>query len=77
MYWDHAHAFLAVVREGSLTGAARALGLAQPTVRRRIEELESDLAARCSPARLPGSRRPRRRSRCAATPKRWKWPPRR
>ena len=39
LYWT----FLAVVREGSLSGAARALELAQPTVRRRIEELEEAL----------------------------------
>ncbi|MCW3835235.1 LysR family transcriptional regulator [Sphingomonas canadensis] len=43
--WDQQRAFLAVVREGSLSGAARALGLAQPTVRRRIEELEAALGA--------------------------------
>ncbi|UIJ45291.1 LysR family transcriptional regulator [Sphingomonas cannabina] len=41
MDWDHCRAFLAVLREGSLSGAARALDLAQPTVRRRIEELEA------------------------------------
>lgn len=41
--WERQRAFLAVVREGSLSGAARALGLAQPTVRRRIEELEGGL----------------------------------
>lgn len=40
-----AHALLAVLREGSLTGAARALDLAQPTVRRRIEDLERALGA--------------------------------
>ena len=32
--------FLAVLREGSLSGAARVLGLTQPTVRRHIEALE-------------------------------------
>lgn len=41
--WERQRAFLAVIREGSLSGAARALGLAQPTVRRRIEELEAGL----------------------------------
>lgn len=41
--WERQRAFLAVLREGSLSGAARALDLAQPTVRRRIEELEEGL----------------------------------
>jgi len=43
--WETQRAFLAVLREGSLSGAARALGLAQPTVRRRIERLEADIGA--------------------------------
>ena len=43
--WEAQRAFLAVLREGSLSGAARALGLAQPTVRRRIERLEADIGA--------------------------------
>jgi DNA-binding transcriptional LysR family regulator len=41
--WERQRAFLAVLREGSLSGAARVLGVAQPTVRRRIEDLESGL----------------------------------
>lgn len=41
--WDSHRAFLAVLREGSLSGAARRLGLAQPTVRGRIAELERGL----------------------------------
>ncbi len=41
--WDLLAAFLAVMRTGSLSGAARALGVAQPTVRRQIEKLEEDL----------------------------------
>ena len=41
--WEHHRAFLAVLDEASLSGAARALRLAQPTVRRRIEELEQAL----------------------------------
>ncbi len=41
--WERQRAFLAVLREGSLSGAARALGAAQPTVRRRIEDLERQL----------------------------------
>ena len=41
--WERPRAFLAVLREGSLSGAARVLGAAQPTVRRRIEDLEREL----------------------------------
>jgi len=43
--WEAQRAFLAVLREGSLSGAARVLGLAQPTVRRRIERLEAEIGA--------------------------------
>ncbi|MCX7559151.1 LysR family transcriptional regulator [Sulfitobacter sp. F26204] len=42
---DHIPAFHAVMRHGSLSAAARALRLAQPTVRRHIEALESDIGA--------------------------------
>jgi DNA-binding transcriptional LysR family regulator len=38
--WDLYRSFLAVLREGSLSGAARALGLTQPTVGRHIDSLE-------------------------------------
>ena len=41
--WERQRTFLAVLREGSLSAAARALSVAQPTVRRRIEELEATL----------------------------------
>ncbi len=41
--WDDQRAFLAVLEEGSLSGAARRLGVAQPTVRARIEALERAL----------------------------------
>lgn len=41
--WDDQHAFLAVLEEGSLSAAARRLGLTQPTVRARIEALENAL----------------------------------
>ncbi|MES2096458.1 MAG: LysR family transcriptional regulator [Pseudomonadota bacterium] len=41
--WERHRAFLSVLREGSLSGAARSLLLAQPTVRRRIAELEHQL----------------------------------
>src|SRR4051812_26890765 len=43
--WDLLGAFLAVMRTGSLSGAARALGVAQPTVRRQIGALEEALGA--------------------------------
>ena len=38
--WDLYRSFLAVLREGSLSGAARALGLTQPTVARHVDALE-------------------------------------
>jgi DNA-binding transcriptional LysR family regulator len=41
--WDRYAAFLAVMQTGSLSGASRALALAQPTVRRQIESLEASL----------------------------------
>jgi len=41
--WSHYRALLAVLREGSLSGAARRLGLAQPTLGRQIADLESAL----------------------------------
>lgn len=41
--WERHRTFIAVLREGSLSGAARALGIAQPTARTRIAELEHAL----------------------------------
>ncbi|MBR8455942.1 LysR family transcriptional regulator [Burkholderia dolosa] len=41
--WELYRSYLGVLREGSLSGAARALGLAQPTVGRHIEALEKSL----------------------------------
>ena len=38
--WDLYRTFIAVVQEGSLSGAARRLGLTQPTVARHIDALE-------------------------------------
>jgi DNA-binding transcriptional LysR family regulator len=38
--WSLYRSFLAVLQEGSLSGAARALGLTQPTMARHIEALE-------------------------------------
>ena len=43
--WDHYRTLLAVLDEGSLSGAARMLGLAQPTVGRHVEALEAGLGA--------------------------------
>lgn len=41
--WDHQRAFLAVIEEGSLSSAARRLGVSQPTVRGWIAALEEAL----------------------------------
>ena len=41
--WELYRSFLAVLGEGSLSGAARALGLSQPTIGRHIEALEQAL----------------------------------
>ncbi|PWV97645.1 DNA-binding transcriptional LysR family regulator [Hoeflea marina] len=38
--WDHYRTLLAVLQEGSQSGAARALGVSQPTVGRHVEALE-------------------------------------
>ncbi|WP_025370789.1 LysR family transcriptional regulator [Advenella mimigardefordensis] len=39
--WEHYRTLLAVLREGSLSGAARALGMTQPTVGRHVSLLEA------------------------------------
>ncbi len=44
--WDDYRYFLAVAESGSLSAAARALGVAQPTVGRRIAQLEERVQAR-------------------------------
>ena len=41
--WNQARAFLATVEEGSLSVAARALGLTQPTLGRQVAALEEKL----------------------------------
>ncbi|MCA9716337.1 MAG: LysR family transcriptional regulator [Myxococcales bacterium] len=41
--WNHARAFLATAEEGSFSAAARALGVAQPTIGRQIAALEEEL----------------------------------
>jgi DNA-binding transcriptional LysR family regulator len=41
--WNHIQSFLVAFEEGSLSAAARALGLTQPTLSRQITSLEKDL----------------------------------
>lgn len=41
--WDLYRSFLAVMREGSLSAAARALGMTQPSLGRHVRQLEADL----------------------------------
>jgi DNA-binding transcriptional LysR family regulator len=43
--WEHWRSFLAVARHGSLSAAARALRLTQPTLGRHIEQLERVVGA--------------------------------
>jgi hypothetical protein len=43
--WALWRSFLAILRESSLSGAARALDVAHPTVRRHLDELEARLGA--------------------------------
>ncbi|MBV9693463.1 MAG: LysR family transcriptional regulator, partial [Alphaproteobacteria bacterium] len=44
--WDLYRSLLGVLREGSLSAAARELGLTQPTLGRHIDELERMLGRR-------------------------------
>lgn len=41
--WNKARAFLVTAEEGSLSAAARALGMAQPTLGRQVEGLQEEL----------------------------------
>ncbi|NVB38834.1 LysR family transcriptional regulator [Pseudenhygromyxa sp. WMMC2535] len=41
--WNRARAFLVTAEEGSLSAAARALGMAQPTLGRQVDALETEL----------------------------------
>lgn len=54
--WDHFRTFEAIARLGTLTAAARALGVSQSTVSRHLRQLEehagSPLLVRASPAQL-------------------------
>lgn len=42
--WNRARAFLVTAEEGSVSAAARALGLSQPTLSRQIDALETELS---------------------------------
>lgn len=53
MDWDELHTFLAVARHGTLSAAARALGVTQPTMGRRLAAMEARAGARLL-QRLPG-----------------------
>ena len=44
--WDDLRVFLALAREGTLTTAARTLGVSHPTVSRRVAVLERQIGAR-------------------------------
>jgi len=44
--WDDVRIFLAVAEAGSVSGAARQLRLGQPTISRRLAEMEQSLGAR-------------------------------
>jgi DNA-binding transcriptional LysR family regulator len=44
--WDDLRVFLTLAREGSLTTAARSLGVSHPTVARRVHALEQRIGAR-------------------------------
>lgn len=41
--WNHLRAFIATVEEGSLSAAARALGVSQPTLGRQVSALEDEI----------------------------------
>ncbi len=41
--WNRARAFLVTAEEGSLSAAARALGMTQPTLSRQVDALEAEL----------------------------------
>lgn len=45
--WELYRTFLGVLEEGSLSGAARSMGIAQPTVGRHVDALETALGVTC------------------------------
>ena len=51
--WDLYRSFLEVLRTGSLSAAARSLGLTQPTVGRHISELQASLSGKVLFTRSP------------------------
>ncbi|HEY1797014.1 MAG TPA: LysR family transcriptional regulator [Stellaceae bacterium] len=53
MDWDGVRVFLAIVREGSMRAAGRALGLSQPTIARRLAAFEADFGGASLFDRLP------------------------
>jgi len=53
MDWDDLRTFLAIARHRTLTGAARALGVTQPTMGRRLTALEERVGARLL-VKMPG-----------------------
>lgn len=53
MDWDDLRTFLAIARHGTLSGAARALGVTQPTMGRRLAAMEKRTGARLL-QRFPG-----------------------
>jgi DNA-binding transcriptional LysR family regulator len=55
--WELYRTFLAVLREGSLSGAARTLALTQPTVGRHVDALEAGLGTALF-TRSPGGLQP-------------------
>jgi len=64
--WDLWRSFLAVMETGSLSGAGRSLGIAQPTVGRHIEALEAALGGAPLFTRSPGGLRPTRAAQALA-----------
>jgi DNA-binding transcriptional LysR family regulator len=64
--WSLYRTFLAVMDAGSLSGAARALGIAQPTVGRQMESLEMALGGEPLFTRSPGGFRPTRAAQALA-----------
>lgn len=54
--WTLWRSFCSVVEHGSLSGAARALGVSQPTLGRHVEALETSLSARLFERQLRGLR---------------------
>jgi DNA-binding transcriptional LysR family regulator len=54
--WDDLRIFAAVARAGSMSAAARALGVAQPTVGRRMAGFERELGARLLLPTLSGQK---------------------